>query len=84
MTVSGRHLAVLKGRRSFLISQLSLTLNRPPVRMFFFLLLLSAQRVLSGGGEYSGCSDFTEPERLLPSCDARRLCAAGGQRVVRS
>lgn len=45
---------------------------------------VSAERVVSGGGEYPGCSDFTKPQRLLPSHDARRLRAAGGQRVVRS
>lgn len=44
--------------------------------------LLSAERFLSGGGEHPGRSDSTQPQRLLPSHDARRLRAAGGQRVV--
>lgn len=48
-----------------------------------FINPLSAERVVSGGGEYPGRSDFAEPERLVPSHDARRLRAAGGQRVVR-
>lgn len=43
---------------------------------------LSAQRLVSGGGERSRRADFTQPQRLLPSYDARRLGAAGGQRVV--
>lgn len=45
---------------------------------------VSVERVLSGGGEYSGCPDFTKPQCLLPSRDARRLRAAGGQCVVRT
>jgi len=44
---------------------------------------LSAQRVFAGGAECPGRPDPPEPERLVPPRDARRLRAAGGQRVVR-
>ncbi|XP_061608450.1 trafficking protein particle complex subunit 14-like isoform X5 [Phyllopteryx taeniolatus] len=43
----------------------------------------SAEQVVPGGGEREGRSHSAGPQRLLPSRDARRLRAAGGQRLVR-
>lgn len=88
MTVSGRHLAILKGRAvtssspiqcADLMSHCSI---QPHGSTVLPLSRLSDERLLSGGGEHTGHSNFTKPQCLLPSHDARWLCAAGGQCVV--
>lgn len=89
MTVSGKHLAVLKGSTLLslpaLVSSDYSTAQSTQLAQLTdscFLLLLSNERLLPGGGEHTGHPDFTKPQCLLPSHDARWLCAAGGQCVV--
>ncbi|XP_061608447.1 trafficking protein particle complex subunit 14-like isoform X2 [Phyllopteryx taeniolatus] len=78
MSVSGRHLAVLKG-----IARRHAGTSGCRRSDFALLLPLSAEQVVPGGGEREGRSHSAGPQRLLPSRDARRLRAAGGQRLVR-
>lgn len=50
--------------------------------MFSAFSLLSNEWLLPGGGEHTGHPNFTKPQCLLPSHDARWVCDAGRQCVV--
>lgn len=86
MSVSGRHLAVLKGTA---LRRLRPPSVRPSVRTATdtdtdLLLVLSAQQGVAGGGARARRAHSAGPQRLLPARHARRLRAAGGQRLVRN